>query len=71
MLSLYYAINCKNRKMVERLLREGIHPDSTVKGFYRPLVKSILLRDVDLVSILLQNGANPNNINDETVVLWL
>ncbi|AID46956.1 ankyrin repeat protein [Penguinpox virus] len=67
MLSLYYAINCKNRKMVERLLREGIHPDNTVKGFYRPLVKSILLTDVDLVSILLQNGANPNNINDETV----
>ncbi|UQT20519.1 ankyrin repeat protein [Fowlpox virus] len=67
MLSLYYAINYKNRKMVERLLREGVHPDSTIKGFYRPLVKSILLRDVDLVSILLQNGANPNNINDETV----
>lgn len=59
------ATSINNIDVVQILLQEGVDPNSKKDGIYTPLCSSIRDDRRDIFSLLLRNGANPNEMASE------
>ena len=62
------AVRKKQMKSLEYLIKNGFNVDETTHGVPNPLITAVMDNSLDIVKVLLENGADPSAVGEQTPV---